>query len=732
MDKKKNKLSVKDFMIIVCSMIVLAILIIVIVTANLASEEKKKSLVESVEKAAASANAVYESSSKILLNEANEKGWIELYNPENDKKDLSGYVLYMNGSPIKKYEDGEKIDANSFMVTEIGQNPGPDDNNIISLVDADGKQVFEYSLPRLSDGKSYGRYSDGGIVQGYMAESKGISNEKAEKLSSDKLEFTVPGGFYDGSFGLEFRIPEGFKAYYTVDGTEPTTKSDEYTGAIEIKNCSGSNYKYAEDALGMDKSGYVPGSIDMGTVVRAILVDGSGNVVDEESASYFVGLKDKSSYRNLPVISIITNGDGMFDYFNGMYVAGRSQEDEVARGGSGGNSANYYNEWNRDAYIEYFEANKDLTYRGKASLSMIVDDTITLKQKSIKSSLEGTVWKGSSLLDSVSVSDNVVNICANGADNTYKVREYIIGKLLKNSNVGTVDLRPTLLFINGEYWGGYMLRAPYDETYISKHYGVKSGNIEFSARGEWNQAFNQLYDYVIENDMSVEENYEYFKSQVDISSFLDYICANVYISNASYSLYGGTAWRVVNGNGDGYEDGKWRWLMGDTANSLANKEKGVLSTYSIDSFLMKTYAKDRFFQSLLMNEEFRKSLGGAMTHLATDNFKEDKVEVTIEEVSDYLKKMAIETEERYYGNVGGQAFNDEIENINTFFENRGKFILGYTSEVVNAGGDINVVNGTDQVSENMINQTDEENGESQMSDNGVNKDQGKVSENNAN
>ena len=41
-------------------------------------------------------------------------------------------------------------------------------------------------------------------------------------------------GQYDEAVQIEVKVPEGYTAYYTTDGTDPTTASTKYTGPIDM------------------------------------------------------------------------------------------------------------------------------------------------------------------------------------------------------------------------------------------------------------------------------------------------------------------------------------------------------------------------------------------------------------------------------------------------------------------------------------------------------------------
>ena len=324
---------------------------------------------------------------------------------------------------------------------------------------------------------------------------------------------------------------------------------------------------------------------------------------------------------------------------------------------------------------------------------MLIDGTITLKQKSFTAKLSALPNAGSSLTEYVSNEKGTLNIETYGVDNTFKTREYIISQLLSESTVGTADITPCLVFINGEYWGDYMLRKPYDASYIEEHYGISDKKLQFAAAAGYNENFKSLYNFVTKNDMSDAKNYAQVESRMDIQSFLDYICANIYISNAGFSIYHGTAWRTVDKGTGKYEDGKWRWLMGDVASAMNNGESEGVTTYTADSFLMSSFAKEPFIQSLLMNKSFCQALGNTMSQFATDTFLPDKTASVITEASKRIQKLAVNTEDRFYGNISKTDYDSEMQNISDFFANRVDYILGYTKEIVAAGGSKDVIAG---------------------------------------
>ncbi len=701
-----KKISISDIIVVIVSLIAFVTLIFIVKYYNDSSIVEQEQLAETgnVYQEIEDEDYLSEIVESLVINEINQVGWIELYN--NDKNaviKLSNCYITVNG--IKKYtfQEQDVIGAHEFIcIDELGRF-GTTEHDIIGIFDENGNSLKNIMLPNLKVGESYGCRTDGDISYCYLTESKNTSNSTSNIVNIDELYFSVPGGFYNESFNLEITAAEGMTIYYTLDGTEPSITSDVYKDPILIENKSGSNIRYAT-ANGIEYLySYKPSSISIGMIVRAIAVDRSGKSSEIETQSYFVGIKNASELRNLPILSIVTAPENLFDYFDGIYVSGVGREDALARGEDGGASANYLNNWEKEVNVEYFEPQKDKTYEGKMSISIIKDISVTLPQKSLLLTSEEGAFSGSSLKNYYNENSNRLVVQTNLRDNDYKIREYLAEKLLSDTTVGTPDLLPCNVFINGEYWGGYMVRAEYDEGYINKHYGVEIEDILIAHNGtvynktDYQQEYDEFYNFIVNNDLKEDENYEWVKSHLDVKNYLEYFCSNMYLANSNYGLDNLIMWRTINDQGTGFEDGKWRFMMPRLDLSMNNGAIGRIATSSINTFLQPGVSNDIFFQSLMRNDEFKNQLIKVMTEMAENNFSEKRVYSTISEISAQMKKMAVASYKRFVGNPGDSFYTVEVETIENFFQQRKKYILRYTEEIIRRGGSINA--GDDALSE---------------------------------
>lgn len=689
MNNKKESafknLSKKDKIVVLVSIVAIIVLIAVIIFSRKSENNKQSKLSDiSQDMQNNTESATYDG---LMMNEVNKNGWIEFYNTKAEEEDISNVTIWLNGQNIYTVPDGTQLGSKEMKVVETGSSFGNSEHDIITVKDKDGNDIVSEIIPLLDKDESYGAPADGAIERAYISATKGESNNNASKADKNDIAFSVPGGFYSDSFNLEITAPQGCTVYYTTDGTEPTKDSAQYTDPIEVTNKSGSTYVYAK-SKGVGLSGeYEPESINIGMVVRAIAVDSAGNIQNQKSQSYFIGLASSSEYKNIPVISVTTNPENLFDYYEGMYVSGRSQEDAIARGDDTKKYANYLNGWTKKAHIEYFEPNKDKTYEGDVDLSMLVDMNVASAQKgfSVKGDNDGA-WDGSSLKNFLSTENTTFKIQTNQYDNEYKIRDYLANDLLSDTAAGTSDISPCIVFIDGEYWGAYMLKADCNKEYLKTKYNISDDNDviiiknKSNSNYEYQSLFNSFYSFVSTSDMSVSANYEKVKSQMDIQSYIDYYCANMYLANAGFTEET-TIWRTADSGGSGYADGKWRWITGRMDRTMNCTSNGKVSTESIDSFLQPSVTDDKFFNSLLKNKDFCKDFYNTMKKMSETTFSTDKTNESISNLSAKVQKMALNSYKRFYGNVKDDYYSSEIKVIQEFFEKRGEYILKYTQEI---------------------------------------------------
>jgi len=224
---------------------------------------------------------------------------------------------------------------------------------------------------------------------------KNDDNQQNTQQNEDLPIFSMESGFYEEKDGLSLTLSGSGTIYYTLDSSDPTTSSSSktYSGAIKMYDRSVEENVYSKYQH-QNNSPYSitlqtpytasPIKFDKVTVVRAAikLADGSWSPV--VTKSFVIMSQDKLNYyKDIPVVSLVTDPSNLFDKDKGLYVCGQQYLDW--KNGPNykpsksewdfDNIANFYSkgkEWERDGSISIFrngkeELNQDVGIRLKGA-----------------------------------------------------------------------------------------------------------------------------------------------------------------------------------------------------------------------------------------------------------------------------------------------------------------------------------------------------------------------------
>lgn len=484
--------------------------------------------------------------------------WIELYNRSVTSIDLSGYFLSDNANNLTKWQipNGAIIQPYGFLrVWADGYDSDIGQTAVRAWDAVDGSPIFfatkayhtNFKLDRsgeilllatpdsiiidsLSYGFqyndiSYGRSSDG--AESWMWFHKptpaninkyGLPHPKASK---QKITLTE-SGFYNGVATVAIDNKNS-NSRYTDDGSKPTKESEKYTEPLTIESTSVIRSRiYYEDSL--------PSTI--------------------ASGSFFI---DENS--TLPVVSIITPPNFLFDQSKGIYSK-RLKEREIP------------------VALEYFNADRSLAFKMDAGLSLTgqaslyydqISFTITARERYGADEIGYPLFKQRKLnsfkalyFRNSGVPDHRSTLFRDALQHSL-----IINKI----DVDCQAYQPVLVFINGDYWGIYNIRDKINKAYISSLHQVdpdnidlleyESSNIPVVKEGDATN-FNELYQFIAQNDLSNDQNYKKAASQIDIDEYISYMICELFYDNMFWPEQNMRMWRERTSNS------KWRWILFDT------------------------------------------------------------------------------------------------------------------------------------------------------------------------
>ena len=162
--------------------------------------------------------------------------------------------------------------------------------------------------------------------------------------------------------------------------------------------------------------------------------------------------------------------------------------------------------------------------------------------------------------------------------------------------------------------------------------------------------------------------------QMDLESYLDYYCANLYFGNSQFDSFSTTLWRRA---GEG-ETGKWHWEFSDATDTLGRNK---VSNYSVNTYLCPGVAEDLFLQGLLKNKDFQTAFRKRMREYVEELTKE-KAEEYLTPLLETYRVAVTATAERYGLRQTEEGYLADGDTIQEYFASRGEYILRYTEEFI--------------------------------------------------
>ncbi|NLK50218.1 MAG: hypothetical protein GX294_06170, partial [Candidatus Cloacimonetes bacterium] len=622
--------------------------------------------------------------------------WVELWNLSNEPVNLESWGLSDKASePFRWVFPNVVLQPDQFMLVWCSKKDravagAPLHTNFgisasgeaLYLTHPSGEQADFVPATALQTDISLGRYPDGTGPWFFFDEpTPGTLNttQHYSELLAPPV-FSQSGGFYTEGFDLELNHPDPeVVIVYTLDGSEPdlgnlngTTyqyknsypkepgqpfgtflensfQSYLYEAALEIQDRSPEPNKMSLMSSTYDFSPtYFPNyQIQKGMVIRAKAFKPGSITSDTVSNTYFVSDEGRERYL-LPVISISAQEDSFFDYDKGIYTAGirfdtwRQNNPNTTPAGSTASIGNWVRsgvQWEYPANFELFE-----TYNSSAALNQRIGFRIhggitrMLSRKSLRiyardiygtSSLNHSIFKDQSYN---SYKRLILRNSGNDYDKTL-IKDATIQEICGKLNFDIQASQPSVVFVNGEYWGLHNIRERYDKHYLARVYGVDGENLDILERqsdiDEGDRVhFNMMMSYIRSHDLSNASSYEHVQTLMDMENFTDYYIAEIFSRNHDWPNNNIKYWRLRT---DSYipnaplgHDGRWRWLMYDMDGSYPNAASS--SNNSLTRALDTNVHSSVILNALLQNDGFRTTFINRFADLMNSHFQPSRIE----------------------------------------------------------------------------------------------------------
>ncbi len=440
--------------------------------------------------------------------------------------------------------------------------------------------------------------------------------------------FSHDGGFYINEFQLEIQAEDpNLVILYTLDGSEPNINNIGNNGSyyqqtiiyenpITVENRAGDPNVFSmfntADLVDEWQVSWSPpkGEVYKANVIRALVYDEStGAQSSIVTHTYFVDPEIYSRYSTLPVISITSDYQYLFDPDTGIYTSAKL---------SGIFYPPFtYNESIVPASIEFFNQDGSLGFDGNYEIQLQGNTSKASPQKGL--TVSANSWYGDEMINYplFSTSESEANqitsfkqfiLRAWGSAGSWPVMfaDAYHQTLMAKADQDIQDYRPVIVFINGEYWGLHEMReADKNSWYHQEHTGIDRENPGYDLiDGGYNEVdegsaedWDALMAFIASHDISLDENYQHIKEEIDIDNFIHYVIHCIYTGKRDWPDHNESKWRVHD------DSGKWRWIQYDMDHGLSQ-----FGRPEYDMVYHTAFDEEHLhplFAALLVNDEFK-------------------------------------------------------------------------------------------------------------------------------
>ncbi|QNU68845.1 CotH kinase family protein [Ruminiclostridium herbifermentans] len=692
--------------------------------------------------------------------------WIELYNSGNQAVDLRGYTLSDSSStwefpsgviPAKGYllvwaSDKNKVAKDGQLHTNFKLSASGEE---ITLKAPNGSIIDSLTFPALKDNESYGRKTDASsewVIFSKASPSNSNINS-SESIVVKEPAFSHNGGFYTSQFNLQLTTNEpNTKIYYTLNGSDPVPGKQgtfEYTSPILVKSRAGDpNVLSAISNISNDMWSQwrgPKGEVFKCTTIKAVAIKDGSNKSKIITHSYFVDQNIASRY-NLPVISLVTDQANFFDNSKGIYVNGNYEKKGE--------------EWERPVHIEFFEKDGTLAFSDNSGIRINGGYTRKIAQKSLRlyaghdyddvDSYKYEIFPGLKKKANGKKLDKFETLILRNAGNDNSgtfFRDALIQSLVSHLNVDTMAYRPSVVFLDGEFWGIYNIRERYDNKYLKAHYNLDKNKViildvlQTPEVSEGEPEDYKLYqddviNYLKSNNIRNTEVYENIKTKIDIENYINYNVTQIYCGNTDWPGNNVAIWKYKTDDGKYHpeapygQDGRWRWMLKDTDFGFGYQNqspsfdsiKYATSEQYVPGAALNSNSSWAVFllKTLIQNTEFRNQFINAFADQLNTSFIPSRVTAKVDELKAGIQTAMPEHCDRWQaismGNnnqgggipgipgipgMGGSSWDDSVKVLKNYAEQRPSYmrqaiVNNFRNDGVTGTAEINISTNTAQ------------------------------------
>ena len=604
--------------------------------------------------------------------------WVEIYNSTGSAVNLGGYgisnnpknpakwvfpdisiepgeylLLYATGSADKAQKKNLKL---NFCISSTGET--------LFFFDPNGKLIDKLSAGRMKSGQSYGR--DGSDNRYYYADpTPGAQNGKGYEGITQLPAFSVTPGIYDNAVTVAITAGEGETIRYTTDCTTPNASSQVYSGELSLS-------KNSVIRAAAFRDGYLSGEV--ATATYLFRSDGVNHA--------------------LPVVTLVTDPDNLWNSKTGIYATGDQFDPEAALYADTLKSATYYQAkfateeqvdtiWEKPAAFSLFDDSGRQVFTQNVGIRIAGSFGRGRAQKGFNVIARKEYGKGSMeypFFQNRPYKEYKAVVLRAGAQdqNRSKIRDELASGLLEGTDMNILyqAYRPTVLYLNGEYWGVYFMKEKRNRFFVAQHENTEN-NVDMAIGKGFKQRtygdnsdWVSLYEYATTHDLSSSDAYNYVAERMDVDSFMDYMIAQIYTGNTD--TYNFQYYRL--------KGGKWKFIFYDFCWGFQSPGHETVA-YRMGK-TPSDVCSAKLFSAMLQNKGWKDSFCRRFAELLNTAFTPERVTGLIDQLYGYVEPEIKREREKFNKdtfmgvkqpntNLGTyEGFQSEISKLKDFAQRR--------------------------------------------------------------
>jgi len=492
----------------------------------------------------------------------------------------------------------------------------------------------------IQTGHSLGRRNNKHHTKHYFdSPTPGRSNPSGKKNYTTEPYITFESGFYEEAINVRI-LSNMFEStiHYTLNGNPPNKNSPIYKNPLTIDSTVVLRARaFVED--------YLPGKI--------------------ATRTFFI-----NEDVQMPVFSISINPQYLWDPEEGMYVKGKNAEPGFPYYG-----ANFWEDWERPAHVEYFNDQHKKVMGQQVGLKIHGSVSRAYNMKSLRLNARGIYGDSRMRYQFFPGKENKAYkklvLRNSGQDfNKSHFRDGLMNKMVQNkTHIDNMAYKPTVVFLNGQYWGIHNMREKIGKWYVGDNHpeaNIENLDMLFDnikvIEGDYTHYWHMI-DFLDHTMNFGEHSYDSLQQLLHIKNYTDYFAAEIYYMNHDWPNNNIKYWRPRK------DKGRWRYIMFDLDPGM-----GMIRSPSYNN-LERVLNDDipfvdnhRILRKMLQYKNYKHYFINRFADLLNTVFKPENVQSSIDSVLAQIEEEMPRHMKKWNGSM--DIWHDNVNEIRTFADER--------------------------------------------------------------